>query len=128
MRRSKDRTGEDVTSAQELVSPELGVHEHVRPKYAFRYYKNTVSSPPLPDRPITHGIARLGLIAKTIVSKLRIVLVSCEYKLVENDDAHNGRERLLEECQLADHVVGSLPKNIHDNTAQTKATAYLVPF
>ena len=47
----------------------LEVHEHVRPKYACRYCKNGVSSPPPPERPIARGIAGPGLIAQIVVSK-----------------------------------------------------------
>jgi hypothetical protein len=45
------------------------VHEYVRGKYACRYCKNGVSSPPPPLRPIARGIAGPGLVAEIIVSK-----------------------------------------------------------
>jgi len=67
--RSKDRIGEDITRILEHVPSKLEVHEHVRPKYACRYCKNGVSSPPPPDRPIARGIAGPGLIAQIVVSK-----------------------------------------------------------
>jgi hypothetical protein len=51
------------------VPSKLEVHEHVRPKYACRYCKNGVSSPPPPQRPIARGIAGPGLIAQIVVSK-----------------------------------------------------------
>jgi transposase len=67
--RAKDRIGEDVTKILEHVPSKLEVHEHVRPKYACRYCKNGVSSPPPPERPIARGIAGPGLIAQIVVSK-----------------------------------------------------------
>ncbi len=67
--RAKDRIGEDVTTILEHVPSKLEVHEHVRPKYACRYCKNGVSSPPPPERPIARGIAGPGLIAQIVVSK-----------------------------------------------------------
>ena len=53
----------------EHVPPRLEVHEYVRGKYACRYCKNGVSSPPPPPRPIARGIAGPGLVAEIIVSK-----------------------------------------------------------
>jgi transposase len=67
--RAKDRIGEDVTKILEHVPSKLEVHEHVRPKYACRYCKNGVASPPPPQRPIARGIAGPGLIAQIVVSK-----------------------------------------------------------
>jgi len=67
--REKDRIGEDVTKVLEHVPATLEVHEHVRPKYACRYCKDGVSSPPPPERPIARGIAGPGLIAQIVVSK-----------------------------------------------------------
>ena len=67
--RHKDRICEDVTTILEHVPARLEVHEHVRGKYACRYCKNGVSSPPPPPRPIARGIAGPGLIAEIIVSK-----------------------------------------------------------
>ena len=67
--RSKDRIGEDITPVLEHVPAKLEVHEHVRPKYACRYCKDGVSSPPPPQRPIARGIAGPGLIAQVVVSK-----------------------------------------------------------
>jgi transposase len=67
--RAKDRIGEDVTTILEYVPSKLEVHEHVRPKYACRYCKDGVSSPPPPERPIARGIAGPGLIAQIVVSK-----------------------------------------------------------
>ena len=67
--RAKDRIGEDVTRVLEHVPSKLEVHEHVRPKYACRYCKDGVSSPPPPERPIARGIAGPGLIAQIVVSK-----------------------------------------------------------
>ena len=58
--RAKDRIGEDVTKILEYVPSGLEVHEHVRPKYACRYCKNGVSSPPPPPRPIARGIADIS--------------------------------------------------------------------
>ncbi len=49
--RAKDRIGEDITKILEFVPSRLEVHEHVRPKYACRYCKDGVSSPPPPERP-----------------------------------------------------------------------------
>lgn len=67
--RAKDRIGEDITTVLEHVPAKLEVHEHVRPKYACRYCKDGVSSPPPPQRPIARGIAGPGLIAQIVVSK-----------------------------------------------------------
>ena len=67
--RSKDRIGEDITRILEHVPSKLEVHEHARPKYACRYCKDGVSSPPPPQRPIVRGIAGPGLIAQIVVSK-----------------------------------------------------------
>ena len=67
--RDKDRIGEDVTKILEHVPAKLEVHEHIRPKYACRYCKDGVSSPPPPERPIAKGIAGPGLIAQIVVSK-----------------------------------------------------------
>ncbi len=67
--REKDRIGEDITRILEHVPAKLEVHEHVRPKYACRYCKNGVSSPPPPQRPIARGIAGPGLISQIVVSK-----------------------------------------------------------
>ena len=47
----------------------LEVHVHVRPKYACRYCKDGVASPPPPVRPIARGIAGPGLIAQIVVAK-----------------------------------------------------------
>ena len=67
--REKDRIGEDITRILEHVPAKLEVHEHIRPKYACRYCKDGVSSPPPPERPIARGIAGPGLIAQIVVSK-----------------------------------------------------------
>ncbi len=67
--RHKDRIGEDVTTILEHVPARLEVHEYVRGKYACRYCKNGVSSPPPPPRPIARGIAGPGLVAEIVVSK-----------------------------------------------------------
>ena len=67
--RAKDRIGEDITTVLEHVPAKLEVHEHVRLKYACRYCKNGVSSPPPPEKPIARGIAGPGLIAQIVVSK-----------------------------------------------------------
>jgi transposase len=53
----------------EYVPAKLEVHVHVRPKYACRYCKDGVASPPLPPRPIARGIAGPGLIAQIVVAK-----------------------------------------------------------
>jgi transposase len=67
--REKDRIGEDVTTILDHVPAKLEVHQHVRGKYACRYCKSGVSSPPPPARPIARGIAGPGLIAEIVVSK-----------------------------------------------------------
>jgi transposase len=67
--RDKDRIGEDVSTVLEYVPSKLEVHEHVRPKYACRYCKDGVSSPPPPPRPIARGLAGPGLLAQVIVDK-----------------------------------------------------------
>ena len=67
--RAKDRIGEDETKILDYVPPKLEVHVHVRPKYACRYCKDGVVSPPPPERPIARGIAGPGLIAQIVVGK-----------------------------------------------------------
>ena len=67
--RPKDRIGEDTTKILDYVPSKLEVHEHIRPKYACRYCKDGVSSPPPPERPIARGIAGPGLISQILVSK-----------------------------------------------------------
>lgn len=67
--RPQDRIGEDVTTVVEHVPPRLEVHEYVRGKYACRFCKNGVSTPPPPLRPIARSIAGPGLVAEIIVSK-----------------------------------------------------------
>src|SRR5450432_3824583 len=67
--RAKDRIGEDQTKILDYVPPKLEVHVHVRPKYACRYCKDGVASPPPPERPIARGIAGPGLIAQIVVAK-----------------------------------------------------------
>ena len=67
--RAKDRIGQDESRVLEYVPAKLEVHVHVRPKYACRYCKNGVASPPPPMRPITRGIAGPGLIAQIVVGK-----------------------------------------------------------
>ena len=65
----KDRIGQDETKILDYVPPKLEVHVHVRPKYACRYCKDGVVSPPPPERPIVRGIAGPGLIAQIVISK-----------------------------------------------------------
>ena len=67
--RAKDRIGQDETKILDYVPSKLEVHVHVRPKYACRYCKDGVASPPPPERPIARGIAGPGLIAQIIVAK-----------------------------------------------------------
>jgi transposase len=67
--RAKDRIGQDESRILEYVPAKLEVHVYVRPKYACRYCKDGVSSPPPPVRPIARGIAGPGLIAQIIVGK-----------------------------------------------------------
>jgi transposase len=67
--RAKDCIGKDETKILEYVPAKLEVHVHVRPKYACRYCKDGVVSPPPPERPIVRGIAGPGLIAQIVVSK-----------------------------------------------------------
>jgi transposase len=67
--RAKDRIGQDESRMLEYVPAKLEVHIHVRPKYACRYCKDRVTSPPLPPRPIARGIAGPGLIAQIVVAK-----------------------------------------------------------
>jgi transposase len=55
--RAKDQIGKDETKILDYVPPKLEVHVHVRPKYACRYCKDGVVSPPPPQRPIARGIA-----------------------------------------------------------------------
>ena len=67
--RAKDRIGQDETKILDYLPPKLEVHVHVRPKYACRYCKDGVVSPPPPERPIARGIAGPGLIAQIVISK-----------------------------------------------------------
>ena len=67
--RAKDCIGQDESKVLEYVPAKLEVHVYVRPKYACRYCKDGVMSPPPPVRPITRGIAGPGLIAQIIVGK-----------------------------------------------------------
>jgi transposase len=67
--RAKDRIGQDESRILEYVPAKLEVHVYVRPKYACRYCKDGVMSPPPPVRPIARGIAGPGLIAQIIVAK-----------------------------------------------------------
>jgi transposase len=67
--RAKDRIGQDESKILDYVPAKLEVHIHVRPKYACRYCKDGVVSPPPPERPIARGIAGPGLIAQIVVSK-----------------------------------------------------------
>ena len=67
--RSKDCIGQDESRILEYVPAKLEVHVHVRPKYACRYCKDGVLSPPPPVRPIVRGIAGPGLIAQILVAK-----------------------------------------------------------
>ena len=55
--RAKDRIGQDESRILEYVPAKLEVHVYVRPKYACRYCKDGVTSPPPPVRPIARGIA-----------------------------------------------------------------------
>ena len=95
--RAKDRIGEDVTRILEHVPSKLEVHEHVRPKYACRYCKDGVSSPPPPTRPIARGIAGPGLIAQIVVSKFgdHLPLYRLEDILVRHG-LHIGRSTLCD--------------------------------
>ena len=61
--RAKDCIGTDETKILDYVPA------HVRPKYACRYCKEGVVSPPPPERPIARGLAGPGLIAQIVVSK-----------------------------------------------------------
>ena len=67
--RPKDCIGEGVTPILDYVPSKLEVHEHVLPKYACRYCKDGVSSPPPPERPIARGIAGPGLVTQVVVGK-----------------------------------------------------------
>jgi transposase len=67
--RLKDRIGQDESRVLEYVPAKLEVHVYVRPKYACRYCKDGVASPPPPERPIARGIAGPGLIAQIVVAK-----------------------------------------------------------
>jgi transposase len=67
--RPKDRIGQEESKILEYVPAKLEVHTHVRPKYACRYCKDGVASPPPPARPIARGIAGPGLVAQILVAK-----------------------------------------------------------
>ncbi|MGI9455098.1 MAG: IS66 family transposase, partial [Aeoliella sp.] len=58
-----------MTKLLDYVPSKLEVHVYVRPKYACRYCKDGVVSPPPPEKPIVRGIAGPGLIAQIVVSK-----------------------------------------------------------
>ena len=67
--RAKDCIGQDESKILEYVPAKLEVHVYLRPKYACRYCKDGVMSPPPPVRPIARSIAGPGLIAQIIVGK-----------------------------------------------------------
>jgi transposase len=67
--RAKDRIGQDESRILEYAPAKLEVHVYIRPKYACRYCKEGVMSPPPPVRPIARGIAGPGLIAQILVAK-----------------------------------------------------------
>jgi transposase len=67
--RDKDCIGSDESKLLDYVPSKLEVHVYVRPKYACRYCKDGVVSPPLPEKPIVRSIAGPGLIAQILVSK-----------------------------------------------------------
>jgi len=67
--RTKDCIGQDETKILDYVPAKLEVHVYDRPKYACRWCKDGVVSPPPPERPIVRGIAGPGLIAQIVVSK-----------------------------------------------------------
>jgi transposase len=67
--RAKDRIGQDESRVLEYVPAKLEVHVYVRPKYACRYCKEGVMSPPPPVRTIARGMAGPGLIAQVVVAK-----------------------------------------------------------
>jgi transposase len=67
--RAKDCIGQDASKVVEYVPAKLEVHVYVRPKYACRYCKDGVMSPPPPMRPIARSIAGPGLIAQIVVAK-----------------------------------------------------------
>ncbi len=67
--RQKDCLGNDESKLLDYVPSKLEVHVYVRPKYACRYCKDGVVSPPPPEKPIVRGIAGPGLIAQIVVSK-----------------------------------------------------------
>jgi transposase len=67
--RDKDCIGKDESKILDYVPSKLEVHVYVRPKYACRYCKDGVVSPPPPNKPIVRSIAGPGLIAQIVVSK-----------------------------------------------------------
>ena len=67
--RARDQIGRDETKVLEYKPAKLEVHVYVRPKFACRYCKDGVVSPPPPERPIARGIAGAGLIAQIVVGK-----------------------------------------------------------
>src|ERR1700690_2020266 len=67
--RAKDYIGQDESKVLEYVPAKLEVNVYVRPKYACRYCKDGVASPPPPERPIDRGIAGPGLIAQIVAPK-----------------------------------------------------------
>ena len=67
--REREQIGHDETKVLQFVPAKLEVHVYARPKFACRYCKDRVVSPPPPERPIQRGIAGPGLIAQIVVSK-----------------------------------------------------------
>ncbi len=67
--RAREQIGHDETKVLQFVPAQLEVHVYSRPKFACRYCKDRVVSPPPPQRPIARGIAGPGLIAQIVVSK-----------------------------------------------------------
>jgi transposase len=66
---AKVRIGEDLSRELEFTPAKLEVNIHVLPKYACPKCRNGVTSPPVPPKPISGGIAGTGLVSFVLVSK-----------------------------------------------------------
>jgi transposase len=67
--KEKTRIGQDKSRELELIPARMEVKVHVLPKYACSKCRDGVSSPPVPPKPISGGIASAGLVSFVIVSK-----------------------------------------------------------
>jgi transposase len=66
---AKRLIGEDVSRELDFIPARLEVKVHVLPKYACPKCRDGVTSPPVPPKPVSGGIAGAGLVSFVIVSK-----------------------------------------------------------